>query len=217
MAKPLLEHEARLWLKEMGLPVLDSVFCSTPEEAVKAAREAGFPVVLKVVSPQVVHKSDAGGVRLDLKNEEQVKKAFADIIASVLGHNPWAEIRGVLVSPFVKGATELIVGAVKDSQFGPVVMAGLGGIFVEVFKDVSFGIAPVGEDEAREMLESLKAYSLLQGARGRERLSIDDIVKLIVRVSELAYQNPIEELDLNPVFCFPDRVVIGDARILLRE
>lgn len=217
MAKPLLEHEAKIWLKENGIPVLDFLFCTCAEEAVKAAKGLGFPVVLKVVSPQVVHKSDVGGIQLNLKNDEEVKKAYTAIMESVHSHNPEAGIRGVLVSPFVEGATELIIGAVNDFQFGPVIMVGLGGIFVEVFRDVSFGIAPLNQDEAMEMLESLKAHSLLQGARGRERLSIKDIVQLMVKVSEIVYQNDIEELDLNPVFCYPDKVLVGDARILTGE
>lgn len=215
MSRALLEHEARQLLKEYGIPVLDFEFCSSLPETVRAARRLGFPVVLKVVSREIVHKSDAGGVKLNLKSEVEVEKAFAEIVASARKYNPSAIIEGVIVSPYLEGATELIIGSTHDPQFGPVVMIGLGGIFVEVFKDVSFGIAPVNEREATEMLNSLKAYKIFEGVRGREGLNIREIVQLLVSVSEFVCQQPIKELDLNPIFCFSDRVLVGDARILL--
>jgi len=212
----MLEHEAKELLRKHSIPVLDFKFCSSLPETIQAAREFGFPVVLKVVSPQIVHKSDAGGVKLNLKNEGEVEKAFSEIVESAREYDPFAVIEGVIVSPFVKGATELIIGSTYDAQFGPVVMVGLGGIFVEIFKDVSFGIAPVDKREATEMLKSLKAYKIIEGARGQEGLNVEEIIQLVFEVSEFVSEQPIKELDLNPVFCFADRVLVGDARILLR-
>ncbi len=211
MSRSLLEHEARLLLRDNELPVQDYEFCTSLEDAVAAAGRIGFPVVLKIVSPDIVHKSDAGGVRLNLRGEAELRQAFTEIMELE------AEIRGVLVCPFVEGAVELIVGAINDPQFGPVVMVGLGGVFVEIFKDVSFGITPVDKEEAREMLQNLQAYPLIEGVRGRRGLDEEGIVELIVKVSAMVQNYSIEELDLNPVFCFPDGVEIGDARVLMGD
>lgn len=217
MARALLEHEAKQLLRDHGLPVQDFLFCPTVDEAVEAAQKIGYPVVLKIVSPQIVHKSDAGGVKLNLKNEAEVRSAYEEVMASARRYDPQAEIKGVLVCPFAGREEELIVGAINDSQFGPVVMVGLGGIFVEVFKDVSFGIAPVTLAEAQEMLESLTAYPIIKGTRGRAGLNMEMLKELIVGVSEFICKYPVQELDLNPVFCSKDSVSVVDARILLRE
>lgn len=216
MTKALLEYEAKQLLTENGIAVLDFQFCQSLDEVLVSAKKIGFPVVLKIVSPQVVHKSDAGGVKLNLNSAEEVKKAFAEMMESVLAYAPGAEILGVLVSPFINEARELIIGSVDDCQFGPVVMVGLGGIFVEIFKDVSFGVAPLKYDEAKEMLEGLKAFPIIKGARGQEGLNIPEISQLIVKVSEFVAKNSVKELDLNPVFCFADKVVVGDARIIIK-
>ncbi len=186
------------------------------EEAVRAASSMGFPVVLKIVSPQIVHKSEAGGVKLNIRNEEELNRAYTEMMASARSYDAQAEISGVLVSPFMTGAKELILGSVEDPQFGPVVMVGLGGIFVEIFKDVSFGITPLDMEEATEMLENLKAYPILEGTRGQQGLPVGEIALLIVNVSRLISEQPILELDLNPVFCFPDQVLVADARVLLK-
>jgi acetyl-CoA synthetase (ADP-forming) len=216
MDKALLEHEAKQLLRDFQIPVLAFEFCQTEEEVVRAASSMGFPVVLKIVSPQIVHKSEAGGVKLNIRNEEELNRAYAEMMASARNYDAQAEISGVLVSPFMTGAKELIVGSVEDPQFGPVVMVGLGGIFVEIFKDVSFGIAPLDMEEATEMLENLKAYPILEGTRGQQGLPVGEIASLIVNVSRLISEQPILELDLNPVFCFPDQVLVADARVLLK-
>lgn len=211
----MLEHEARKMLEENQIPVLDYEFCETIDETLNAVKKMGYPVVLKVVSPHIIHKSEAGGVRLNLKTDKELTRAYSEMMHSIAKYSPDAEIWGVLVSPYLDGATELIVGSINDSQFGPVVMVGLGGIFVEIFKDVSFGIAPVDSREALEMLEDLKSYPIIKGIRGKKRLDIKAIRDLIVNVSNLVCSNPIEELDLNPVFCYSDKVLVGDARILM--
>ena len=216
MDKALLEHEAKQLLRDFQIPVLSFEFCQTEEEAVRAVSSMGFPVVLKIVSPQIVHKSEAGGVKLNIRNEEELNRAYAEMMASVRNYDAQAEISGVLVSPFMTGAKELIVGSVEDPQFGPVVMVGLGGIFVEIFKDISFGITPLDMEEATEMLENLKAYPILEGTRGQQGLPVGEIASLIVNVSRLISEQPILELDLNPVFCFPDQVLVADARVLLK-
>lgn len=217
MTKALLEHEAKQLLADHGIPVLPFRFCTTEQELLRGAEELGYPVVIKVVSHQIVHKSEAGGVRLNLKDSQELLKAYTEMMSSVRAYDPSAHIDGVLVSPFLKGAREIIVGSTYDAQFGPTVMAGLGGIFVEIFKDVSFGIAPVNLKEAREMLSSLKAYPLLEGARGESGIDIESLARLIAAVSRLVMEIPVQELDLNPVFCFSDRVMAADARILLRD
>jgi acetyl-CoA synthetase (ADP-forming) len=222
----LLEHEARNLLRDSGIVVQDYEFCTSEEEAVQAADNIGYPVVLKIVSPQVIHKSDAGGVRLNLVKERDVRKAYKDIMRSVSKHSPEAELMGVLVSSYIEKGTEIIVGAINDFQFGPVVMVGLGGVFTEIFNDVSFCLAPVDHSEAMEMLDhseamemlrSLKAYPIIQGVRGKKGINIEALVDLIQRVSELVERGDIEELDLNPVLCFDDKVIIIDVRILLKR
>jgi acetyl-CoA synthetase (ADP-forming) len=166
---------------------------------------------LKVVSRLVVHKSDAGGVKVNLADAIAVQAAYDDIVASVKQRVPDAEIEGMLVTKMIKGAKEVIVGALHDSQFGACVMTGLGGIFVEVFKDVSFGIAPLNKQEAREMLQSLKSYPILAGSRGEKPVNLDALCQLLVNVSEYAYESGALEMDLNPVF-LRGRSCIGRRR-----
>lgn len=216
LSKALLEHEAKKILKDNGIPVLEEYFCTTLEEMLNAASTVGYPVVMKIVSPQIVHKSDAGGVKLNLKNERELSSAYAEMLDTIGANLPEAEIKGVLINHFVSGAKELIIGALEDPQFGPVLMIGLGGIFVEVFKDVSFGIAPISVAEAQEMLQSLQSYPIIKGIRGDKGLNTDEIAKLVVKVSEFILKYPVKELDLNPVFCYDDKVSVADARILMK-
>ena len=215
MGRILLEHEAKELLRKHHLPVLDFQLAKNVDQATAAARRLGYPVVIKIVSPQIAHKSEAGGVVINLGSETELRAAYENMMSAIKDYDPGAEIKGVLVSPHLSEATEMIVGVINDSQFGPVVMAGLGGIFVEVFKDVSFGIAPLERQEAAEMLENLKAFPILTGARGRPKLDLELIEDLMVKVSDLALKESIEELDLNPVFCYPDRVLVADARVSL--
>lgn len=217
MSEALLEHEAKKILKENGIEVIEEYFCTTLEEVLNAANIVSYPVVIKIVSPQIVHKTDFGGVRLNIKNECDLSNAFNSMLETITSNVPEAEIKGVLVSRYITGAKELIIGALEDHQFGPVVMIGLGGIFVEIFKDVSFGVAPISKKEAYEMIESLKSYPIIKGIRGDKGLNVDKIVDLVVKVSEFILSYPVKELDLNPVFCVDSEVYVADARILLKK
>ena len=212
----LTEVESKELLKKAGIPVVEAKLARSKKEAISLSREMGFPVVLKISSPDVVHKSDSGGVKLGLANAAQVGKAYSQIISSVKQAYPEAGIDGVSVQTMAPPGVEVIVGMSKDPQFGPVFMFGLGGILVEVLKDVSFRIVPVTERDAREMIKEIKGYPVLQGYRGQKPASVPALEQLIVKVSQFVEKNPqIKELDLNPIFAYPDRAVAVDARIIL--
>ena len=212
----LTEVESKELLKQAGIPVIEAKLARSKKEAIALSREMGFPVVLKISSPDVVHKSDSGGVKLGLTNATQVGKAYSQIIPSVKQVYPEARIDGVSVQTMAQPGVEVIVGMSKDAQFGPVLMFGLGGILVEVLKDVSFKIVPVTRRDAREMIEEIKGYPVLQGYRGQKPASIPALEELIVKVSQFVEKNPqIKELDLNPIFAYPDKAVAVDARIIL--
>ena len=212
----LTEVESKELLKKAGIPVVEAKLARSKKEAMSVSKEMGFPVVLKISSPDVVHKSDSGGVKLGLANATQVGKAYTEIISSVKQAYPEAQIEGVSIQPMAPPGVEVIVGMSKDPQFGPVLMFGLGGILVEVLKDVSFRIVPVTERDAREMIREIKGYPILEGYRGQKPASIPALEKLIVKVSQFVEKNPqIKELDLNPIFAYPDKAVAVDARIIL--
>jgi len=212
----LTEVESKELLKKAGIPVVEAKLSRSKKEAISISKEMGFPVVLKISSPDVIHKSDSGGVKLGLANATQVGKAYNEIMSSVKQAYPEAQIQGVSVQPMASPGVEVIVGMSKDPQFGPVLMFGLGGILVEVLKDVSFRIVPVTERDAREMIREIKGYPILEGYRGQKPASIPALEKLIVKVSQFVEKNPqIKELDLNPIFAYPDKAVAVDARIIL--
>ncbi|MBE9514863.1 MAG: acetate--CoA ligase family protein [Chloroflexi bacterium] len=212
----LTEVESKEFLRRAGIPVVPTKLARSKREALSIGKEMGFPVVLKICSHDVVHKTDSGGVRLGLSNAAQVGRAYSEIVSSVRQAYPEARIQGVSVQPMAPPAVEVIVGMSKDPQFGPVLMFGLGGILVEVLKDVSFRIVPVSERDAGEMVREIKGYPILKGYRGQKPASIPALEKLIVKVSQFVEKNPqIEELDLNPVFAYPDKAVAVDARIIL--
>lgn len=211
----LLEPEGRAYLAARGIPVPPYRVVTEAEEAVRAAEELGYPVVMKVVSPQIIHKSEVGGVKTNLKSPEQVRQAFAQLSSIKLSSTP-IRIDGYLVTRQVDNALEVIIGSIVDRQFGPVVMFGLGGIFVEVFNDVAFGIAPLKRFEAQNMVKSIKGYPLLKGIRGQKAKDEEALVELLLKISELVWQEKeIRELDLNPVFVTEKGVQIGDVRLLL--
>jgi acyl-CoA synthetase (NDP forming) len=212
----LTEVESKELLKKSGIPVVEAKLARSKKEAVSISKKMGFPVVLKISSPDVVHKSDSGGVKLGLANATEVAKAYNEIISSVKQAYPKAQIEGVSVQSMAPSGVEVIVGMSKDPQFGPVLMFGLGGILVEVLKDVSFRIVPVTARDAREMIREIKGYPVLEGYRGQKPVSIQALEKLIVKVSQFVEKNPqIRELDLNPIFAYPDKAVSVDARIIL--
>lgn len=214
----LTELESKQILKEVGINTTEIRLARTREEAISLSREIGFPVALKIVSPDVLHKTDAGGVKLNLNSEEDVGKAFDDIISSIKEHEPKANIQGVAVQNMARPGTEVIIGMSKDPQFGPVLMFGLGGILVEVLKDVSFRIVPLTRRDAREMIKEIKGYPILEGYRGQEPANIGVLEDFLLKVSDFVEQKPeIKELDINPIFAYSDGAVAVDARVILES
>ena len=214
----LTEVESKQLLEEAGINVIKAKLATTMKEAVALSKGMGFPVVLKIASSDVVHKSDAGGVKLDLKNATQVEKAYREIMASIKEKFPKAAIGGVSVQPMAKPGVEVIIGMSKDAQFGPVLMFGLGGILVEILKDVSFRIVPLVRRDAREMIREIKGYPVLEGYRGKEPANVSALEDMLLKVSDFVEKNPdIKELDLNPVFASKDGAVAVDARVVLEE
>ena len=218
IASVLTEIEAKRIIKEAGISITETRLATDLKETLKICKETGFPVVLKIASPDITHKTDAGGVKTGLKDAKEIKKAYADITASVKAKYPHAKIEGVSVQPMARPGIEIIIGTSRDPQFGPVIMFGLGGIFVEVLKDVSFRLIPIEKRDAEEMLEEIKGKALLNGYRGQEPASKEALVDVLMKVSALVAKTPaIKELDLNPVFAYKDSAVAVDARIILEE
>jgi acetyl-CoA synthetase (ADP-forming) len=214
--KALLESEAKAIVKEYCITVPKFQLATSEKEAVKIAQELGFPIVAKIVSPEIIHKSDAGGVKVGLNTAADVEAAYKTIMENAKKYDPKANLLGVLIMEMAPKGTEVIVGAIKDAQFGATLMFGLGGIFVEVLKDVTFKIAPVSIDEAKEMINGLKASALLKGYRNSDPVDIDALAQVLVNVSKLLMDHPeIKELDLNPVMAYAKGVNTVDARIIL--
>jgi acyl-CoA synthetase (NDP forming) len=212
----LTEVESKQVLDEAGINVVKAKLARSMKEAAATSREVGFPVVLKVASPDIVHKSDIGGVKVGLGNAAQVSKAYREIMAAVKEKEPKATVHGVSVQPMAKPGVEIIIGMTKDAQFGPVIMFGLGGILVEILKDVSFRIVPLLRKDAREMIRDIKGYPVLEGYRGQPPSDVAALEDMILKVSDFVERNPIiKELDLNPVFAYKDGAVAVDARIVL--
>jgi acetate---CoA ligase (ADP-forming) subunit beta len=214
--KALLEPEAKTICAEYGIPVNKFQLAKTEKEASTYADEIGYPIVLKIVSPDIIHKSDAGGVKVNLKNSREVSSAYKQIIENAKKYKADTKIAGVLVQEMVPQSTEVIVGAIKDPQFGQTVMFGLGGIFVELLKDVNFRVAPITAEDAKEMITQLKAFPLLNGYRNTPPADLDALVSILCNVSRLVMEQPeIKELDLNPVMAYPKGAMTVDARIIL--
>ncbi|WP_297476290.1 acetate--CoA ligase family protein [Thermococcus sp.] len=217
----MVEYEAKQVLKAYGLPVPNEKLAKTLDEALKYAEEIGYPVALKLMSPQILHKSDAKVVLLNIKTPEELKEKWEEIHENARRYRPDAEILGVLVAPMLKPGREIIIGVTEDPQFGHALMFGLGGIFVEVLKDVTFRIIPITERDARKMITEIKSYPILAGARGEEPADIEAIVQLLIKVSQLVdeLRDYIKEMDLNPVFVYNEGegAVVVDARIILKK
>ncbi|MBI4517990.1 MAG: acetate--CoA ligase family protein [Deltaproteobacteria bacterium] len=215
----LNEIEAKALLHDAGVPVTPTALARTPAEARALAEQLGCPAVIKIVSPDITHKTDIGGVQLDLPAPAAVENAAAQMLAAVSATQPQARITGVSVQAMAPpGAVEVIVGVQLDPQFGPLIMFGLGGVLAEVFADVAFRLVPLRERDARQMVREIRGARLLQGWRGRATVNLHALERLLLLVSALAEQRPdILELDLNPVLAYADRAVAVDARVLLRE
>ncbi|MEM2168607.1 MAG: acetate--CoA ligase family protein [Candidatus Bathyarchaeia archaeon] len=212
----LLETEAKDLCASYGLPVPKYRVALTPEEAVKAAKEIGFPVAMKILSKDIIHKSDAGCVMLGISDDEGVKKAFKLIMENAVKFNPNAKIGGVLVEEMLPSGVEVVVGAIRDPEFGPTIMFGLGGVFIEVMRDVTFRVAPITRSEAEEMIKEIKGYKILEGYRGREPADIEVILEIILGVSKLVVENDeVSQLDLNPIIVWRKGGKAADAKIIL--
>ena len=218
--KSLVEYEAKQVLKAYGLPLPEEKLAKTVDEAIKYANEIGYPVVMKLMSPQILHKSDAKVVMLNIKNDEELKQKWEEIHENARKYKADAEILGVLIAPMLKPGREIIIGVTEDPQFGHALMFGLGGIFVEILKDVTFRIIPIEEKDAWAMIKSIKGYPILAGARGEAPADIKAIVDMMLKVSQLIndLKDYIKEMDLNPVFVYNEGegAVIVDARIILK-
>jgi acyl-CoA synthetase (NDP forming) len=214
----LTEIEAKQLLKSAGISVVDTRLATSKEQAVAIAKELGLPVVLKIASADVVHKSDAGGVKLGLKTAAQVGKAYDDIMKSIKAAFPSAKIEGVSVQTMARPGVEVIIGMSKDAQFGPVLMFGLGGVLVEILKDVAFRIVPLVKRDAKEMIREIKGFPLLQGYRGSEPVDVENLENMVLKVSEFVDKTPaIKEIDLNPIFAYKDGAIAVDARVILEN
>ena len=217
----LSEHESKQELKVYGVPVPDEVIVTSKEEAAQFAKNHPDPLVMKVESADILHKSDVGGVKLNVCGPEAAEKAYEEIMESVTAKRPDAHINGILTVPMLDAGVEIIIGVNNDPQFGPMIMVGMGGVFVEVFKDVALYPARLKEEEALEMLKSLKSFKLLNGYRGTEKCDIKALCQTIVAISNYAQANKdvLKELDINPLFVYPEGKGVGvaDALIVKRK
>jgi acetyltransferase len=217
----LTEIEAKKVFSAYGLLVTDTQLARSEDEAVSLAKKVGFPIVMKIVSPDILHKSDAGGVKVNIKDEAGVRTAYNTILTNAKAYKASANIHGIAIQEMAPMGTEVIMGSVNDPTFGPTMMFGLGGIFVEVLKDVTFRVAPIAEDQAFEMLGEIKAAPILTGVRGeapRDRKALaDTIVKYSTMILDL--QDEISETDANPVLVYEDGkgLKVVDARMILKK
>ena len=212
----LSEVESKQLLEGAGIRTSGARAAQSADDAVALADELGYPVVLKVLSPDVAHKSDVGGVALDLRDAATVRQAFDAMMTSITSAAPSARIDGVSVQQQAPAGVEVIVGMTKDPQFGPVIMFGLGGILVEVLRDVAFRLVPLEPRDAREMIREIKGFAVLQGYRGAEPADLTALERLLLDVSRFVDSHPeIEELDLNPVFVYPEGALAVDARVII--
>ncbi|MBY9000621.1 MAG: acetate--CoA ligase family protein [Candidatus Heimdallarchaeota archaeon] len=210
----LLEHEAKQVLRNMEIHIPPSRLASSETESIEAAREFGYPVVMKLMSKDVMHKTDSGAVVIDIDSEEQVKETYADFMRRFEN----VDITGILVEKMVKKGIELIIGTSTDSTFGPVILFGIGGVLVEAIKDVVFRMCPVTKEQAMSAMEEIKAKILLEGYRGQPKVDKNQLADLLVKLSQLAWENRdfIAEMDINPIIANEDGIFPVDARIILK-
>lgn len=213
----LTEEESKSLLQQNGVRVTETTLATSADEAASLAQGIGFPVVLKVASTEITHKSDVGGVRLGLGSADEVRAAYDEIIANAKANAPDAAVQGVTVQSMAPGGgVEVIVGMTRDPQFGPVLMFGLGGIAVEILQDVAFRIVPLTRLDAKAIIEEIKGYKLLTGYRNTQAVDLSSLEDLILKVSAFAEATPdLAEMDLNPVMAYSDGTIAVDARIIL--
>ncbi|MFP4345488.1 MAG: acetate--CoA ligase family protein [Anaerolineales bacterium] len=217
----LTEIESKKVFRAYGLPVAKTELATSEEEAVRLAEEVGYPIVMKIVSPDILHKSDAGGVKVEINDADEVREAYGTIMANAQEYKADADIQGIAIQEMAPWATEVILGSVNDPTFGPTVMFGLGGIFVEILKDVTFRVAPVAPEQARRMFDDIKGAPILAGARGEEPRDRQALAEVLSRYSQMIYdlRDEISESDANPVLVYAEGegVIVVDARIILKE
>ena len=214
----LTEVESKQLLHDAGIRVTQARLATTADEAAAAADVIGYPAVLKVVSGDIAHKSDVGGVELGLADADAVRAAYDRIMAAAKERAPGAGVEGVSVQQMAQQGTEVIIGTTTDPQFGPVLAFGLGGIMVEVLKDVAFRIVPLESRDARQIVREIRGFPVLEGVRGQPGSDLDALEAMILQVSQFASDHPeVAELDLNPVFAYPDGAIAVDARVVLAE
>ncbi|MDH4099875.1 MAG: acetate--CoA ligase family protein, partial [Nitrospirota bacterium] len=213
----LLEPEAKTLVSALGIAVPKGVVVSGVDEVTQKAASLTPPLVLKVVSPDILHKTDAGGVVTGIKSPEDAASAVAAMSKAIAGRMPDARIHGYLLEEMAKPGVEVIVGCFRDPQFGPVVMFGTGGVMVELMKDVSFRIAPVSRDEALEMIREVKGYPLLAGFRGRKAVDLEPLAAAVVKLSEtMMTLDDMAEMEINPLFVYEKGVTAVDVRVILK-
>ncbi len=207
-------------LKAYHFPILPFAFAGSSKEAASVSRQTGFPAVMKIISRDIIHKMDVGGVKLHLQNEKEAESAYEEMMRSVQSKMPKAKVEGVFIQAMAKPGREVILGMKRDPKFGPILMFGLGGIYVEALKDVTFRLAPIREFGAQRMIESIRAYKLLSGIRGEKPSDVDAIMESLERLSQLVCDHPeIDEIDINPLMAYPqgEGAAVVDARIVLHQ
>jgi acetyltransferase len=215
--RQLPPDKAMQLMAEAGLPMPPFALADSPRAATRFARVHGLPVALKISSPDIVHKSDVGGVRLNLSSIKAVEKSYGEIMAAARSAFPQAQLDGVLVSKMAAPGVEVIVGMNRDPQFGPIMLFGLGGVLVELFRDVSLRPLPLSRDDAHGMIREIRGYRVLAGYRGQPAVNEDALVDCLLKVAEIAWKrNEIVEIDLNPVFAYPDGLMVVDARVIVQ-
>jgi len=214
----LAPHKALELIAEKGLDCAPFALADSGAHASEIARQQGLPVALKISSPDIVHKSDAGGVQLNLQTPEAVEKGYEELVARVKAAFPEARVDGVLVNKMAPAGQEVIIGMNRDPQFGPIMLFGLGGVMVELFRDVALRHLPLSKEDALGMIREIKGYTVLSGYRGQPQVGIEALADCILAVAEIAEENPkILEIDLNPVFAYPQSILVADARIIMEE
>jgi acyl-CoA synthetase (NDP forming) len=214
----LTEVESKEALQQAGITTNETKLVTSKNEAIAAARQLGFPVVMKIISPDIVHKTDAGGIRLDLQTPEHVEEAYGEIMSGCRTKYPDAVIHGISMQKAVQPGVELIIGIFTDAQFGPVLVFGLGGIWTEVLEDTSIRITPITRKDASEMIKEIKGYRLLTGYRGEPPVNTTRLEDMLLAISDFVESNPeVKELDINPVIASGDSVLAVDARIVLEN
>jgi len=212
----LTELESREILEYYKLPLVRGKIIKSIEESKKFIDEVGYPVVLKIVSPEIIHKTEVGGVVVNIQNEKQLYDAYNDILKNVKIKMPTARIDGLFIQEMIPSSFEVMVGGKYDNTFGQTIAFGLGGIYVEVYEDVSFRIVPITEKDALNMIKETKAYKILGGYRGKKPADIRALIDILMKTSKMLDSNPeIKELDMNPIFALSDRAVAIDARIII--